>query len=194
MEVAAGPTSEELAQLKATLESAVQAMSARQLQSSARQLAKAEKLARLPIHLGPVTRLQVLQGYLEQFWEGVQIGMTRIEAGRELRIGSQIGGVVEVTPQRLVVRIAGRNRRFDRDDLPPEVTVAVAQLWFDSEEAATKMVLGAFWAVDPQGDPRRAKRLWLEAQRQGVDVGDLLAFLEDDHRNRDGEAAFVPLP
>jgi hypothetical protein len=156
------------------------------------QLADAERLAQLPEHVQAVARLKVLHHYVQQFWDGVDVGMTRLEAGVDLRVRSQIAAVVAVTPRQLVIRVAGQNRRFALDDLPPELLLAVAQLWFERDDAVTKVILGAFLAVDPQGDVNLARRMWLEAQSAGIDVRPLLEFLDRDDRRIDGETDAFP--
>ena len=75
-----------------------------------------------------------------------------------------------------MIRVNGQNRRYKADQLPAGVAVAIAKKWFD-DRPDNKVILGAFYFVNPRSNVADAKGLWEEAAGGGVDVKDMLALL-----------------
>jgi hypothetical protein len=137
-------------------------------------------LAREAEHQALVARLDTLAGYVRQFWDAVEDGLTRIE-NSELEVGDGRVYVVEVGPRQLVVRVLGENRHIDRAELPDDLALAIADRWFDHRSPTTKVFKGAFMAVSPNYSNDGVRRLWSQAAREGVDLGDLMLVLDDSY-------------
>ena len=55
--------------------------------------------------------------------------------------------------------------------MPPRLVQALASARL-ADDPATKTLVGAYWLVDPDGDPARARQLWQEADIiGGVELG-----------------------
>ena len=123
-----------------------------------------------------VASFAALQTHVAAFWEAVEEGMKGLEDAGELQVGSTLVSVVEASEDQLIIRVNGQNHRYTADKLPAGVAAAIAKKWFD-DRPENKVILGAFYFVDPRSDVANAKRLWEEAASGGVDVKDMLAVL-----------------
>jgi len=188
------PTRRELEDLGRALSTARTALSERNLDVAEEQLKLAEGLAQLPEHKGLVERLDKLREYVGEFWNAVRDALEALEPGQELTIGNTIVAVVEVTPERLVLRVAGQNRRYRLEELPSGLAIVLADRWFDASAPSTKVFKGAFMAVDRSYTPADARRLWDEAQRAGVPLDDLLPVLDDQYELASSAQPLTALP
>jgi hypothetical protein len=178
---AAGPplTEEELLELGRSLTRARNALGAQDFDRAFRELASAERMARLPEHRAKVARLQQLADYTQQFWAAFRDGLRSLKSGLELVIDRDMLSVVEVSPERIVLRGYGRNKSFPMSDLPDKLVMAVADQWFDQTKTSTRVFKGAYYATGPNADPAQARQLWEAARRAGADIHDLPAVLDD---------------
>jgi len=173
------PTKEDLIVLGQAMTRTRLALEQRQLDVAAAELAKAETMARLPEHKAKVRRLKDLTHYVGQFWDAVDKGLSGLDSGHEIVAGDTRAIVVEVRPDVLILKKAGRSRHYPLDDLDPGLAVALADRWLDKSALSTKVIKGAFYAVEPKAPKSTARRLWQEAMLAGSDVGDLLPVLDD---------------
>lgn len=117
--------------------------------------------------------------YLKGFWRAVDGGFLQLEASDEFEWEKRTVVVVERTPERLSIRSAGKNVRFERKRLPPKLSVFLANRWLKPDDANTPLFLAAFHLLDGDGDRAEAKRLLEDARSAGTDgAADLLAELE----------------
>ena len=162
---------------KQALADARLAMSQRDLESARRHLARSAQEAKTPAERAEVDRLDTLLGHLEEFWKG----MSRVVAGltptEELAVGETFVAVVEASAEELTVKVAGQLRTYTIDRIPSRLVQALADLKL-ARDPTTKVLLGAYLLVDPKGDPARARQLWEEAAREGVDLKDLMPELD----------------
>ena len=165
------------AALKQALADVRVSLSQRDLAEAQRHLDTADANVQTPEDRAAVGRLRTLRGHLEQFWEGIRKSVEELESGEELIIGDSRVAVVEATRERLIIK-AGVNRVFRIEELPTSLVLVLAQRWF-AKEPSSKVFLGAFLAFDPKGDRQRARQLWQEAGRSGLDVQDLLPELDE---------------
>jgi hypothetical protein len=149
------------------------------------QIAKAESLARLPAHKEAVARLKEAGGYARQFREAVQAAVGGMQAGESFQVGSSTQvSFVEALPDKVVFRIAGMNRTYALEDLPPGLAVVVADFKLPSDNPQSKVVKGAYLALHERGDSPttdKARSLWEEARTAGAKVDSLLPLLDDDY-------------
>jgi len=85
--------------------------------------------------------------------------------------------VVETGPNTLIVRSAGRNRRYSVDGLPHEMAAATAAQLFTKSSNA-RALRAAFLIVERNGDLQQARQLLQEAAQGGAAVSELLEELD----------------
>jgi hypothetical protein len=166
----------QVARFQAELREARKALGARQFQQAKERIDSAKQIAVSEEQNQLVDGFQTLTPYVEGFGEAVREGLKGLETAGELKIGNTVVSVVEASPDHIVIREAGENRRYSVDQLPARLAVAIAGHWFD-DRPDNKLYLGAFHFVGPPIDVAEAKRLWEEAAGAGIDVKGLLALL-----------------
>jgi hypothetical protein len=177
----ATPSESKLADLGRALTRTKTALGAKDFLRASRELANAQRLATLPEHRAKVDRLEKLVGYTQQFWQAFQEGLQGVRATEEIVIDDSRVNVVEINPQRIVLRGAGQTKSYPMTDLPSKLVVAIADRWFDQNDPASKVMKGAYYATGPDANPTEARRLWDEARRAGVEVGNLAEVLNDSY-------------
>jgi hypothetical protein len=152
------------------------AMGARDLPAIKAKLAAAAKLRGDVAYDTELNRLELLGGYVTQFWEAVDRAGRVMQAGepRELQIGETIGIFVEYENKTLIMRVAGQQRTYPLQTMPAKVALMVAQQELDPKNANNKIFFGAFLLMDAKGDRKLAKQMWDEAAQGKADVKFLL--------------------
>lgn len=155
------------------------AMGARDLPAIKAKLAEAAKLRGDVAYDTELNRLELLGGYVTQFWEAVDRAGRVMQAGepRELQIGETIGIFVEYENKTLILRVAGQQRTYPLQTMPAKVALMVAQQELDPKNANNKIFFGAFLLMDAKGDRKLAKQMWDEAAAGRADVKFLLPEL-----------------
>lgn len=156
------------------------AMGARDLPAIKAKLAAAGKLRGEPKYDTELNRLELLGGYVTQFWEAVDRAGRTMQAGepRELTIGETTGIFVEYENKTLIIRVAGQQRTYPLATMPHKVALMMAQQELDPKNANNKVFFGSFLLMDAKGDRKLAKQMWDEAARGDVDVKFLLPELD----------------
>ncbi len=150
-------------------------MSQRDLPAARRHLETASAAARTESERDEVARLDELLDYLKQFWNLVRDGMARLQAVEEIQVRGKPVSIVEASRDHLVVRAAGRNLRYRIETLPNSLVMTLAERSL-KHDATSKIVVGAYLAIDQRGDRQAARRLWTEAAKE-VRTDHLLAEL-----------------
>ena len=140
-------------------------------------LRKAGANAQTPPERAEIDRLDTLLGHLEEFWKGMSRIVARLESAEVLPVGDTFVAIVESSPEQLIVKVAGQLRTYQIDRMPSPLAQVLANTGF-ADDPATKVLVGTYFLVDPQGDPARTRQLWQEAARAGIDVKDLLPELD----------------
>ncbi|MEX0586783.1 MAG: hypothetical protein WD176_09070, partial [Pirellulales bacterium] len=170
-----------VADMVRALTAAKGALGKRQVDQALIETQVATNLAQTPEQKAMCDRLKSLTHYVGEFWKAVRESMKGLKGGEELQIREIIGIVVESSPDSITIKIAGRNRTFDHLTLPSGVAEVLADRWLKQDDPVSKVIKGAFYAVDPQREPKDARRLWQEAQLAGADVEQLLPVLDDKY-------------
>ncbi len=118
-------------------------------------------------------RAKAMRHYLAEFWSGVRKSVASLGAAEELIVGDTRVAVVEADEHKLIIKAAGKNRRYDIEKIPPVLVMPLAARWFN-QGPASKAAIAAYLAVDPKGDPDRARQLFQEAARAGLDTAGLI--------------------
>jgi hypothetical protein len=136
---------------------------------------------RLPPELAVrIEQEQALASAVRAFWEAVRQSMSQLEGTEELKIGNSVAIVVEVVGEVIIIREAGRNQRYsihrkpNTRELPARLAVALAERWLKGDDPTSKLIVGAFLAVDPQGDRNRAAEYVQEAEQRGAESAALV--------------------
>ncbi len=161
-------------------------MSRRDLQAAQAALGQAQKLVQNSDDSAlkdQVARVESLLHYLKQFWNAVRQALRELDGGDQIRVGTTVVGVVEVGPDHIVIRQAGRNRTFALQSLPSVLALALAENWLNKQDPVSYLVLGAFCAVDSQLGRDRARSYWQLAAQMGLaqEVQHLLPELEQQN-------------
>lgn len=177
------PTKQEVTDLAKALQTAKLALSEGNVEDAKIQLEKAKSLPKLPEHEPLVQRMSMLVEYNDQFWNAIDEAMKSFKEGMnsELMVGSQVLLVVEPFPDKIILRIAGQNKTYALKDLPGGIAVAIADKWLNESDPASRVVKGAYAAVNKAGNVDKARIMWDEATAAGLDMKALMPVLEDKY-------------
>lgn len=163
--------------LKQALADARASMSKRDLAAARRHLSAAAGEAQTPQDRAEIDRLDALLSHLEEFWKGMSRVVAGLEAAEVLPVGDTYVAVVEAGPEEICIKVAGRLRTYKIDRMPSRLVQALANMRLGGDPA-TKVLVGAYFLVDADGDPARARQLWAEAAAGGVDIAALIPELD----------------
>jgi len=176
---------EEAQALIKALETAKAALAEQNFKLADAQLANAESLARLPKHREVVARLREVAGYVKQFRQAVAAAVQGMQAGESFKVGNSTQvAFVEGSADKVVLRIAGMNRTYPLNNMPPELALAIADFKLAASDPSSRVAKGAYLLVHKQADSierQKAMALWQEAQRLGTNVSHLMPFLNDNY-------------
>ncbi|MCA9269263.1 MAG: hypothetical protein KDA41_12365, partial [Planctomycetales bacterium] len=175
------PKPQDVAALKAAMEGVRTALGERDFDAALTQLKTAESLVRTDEQKQKLERLKQLDHYVNEFWRSVDQAYVFLRATQTLTTRSGEISVVDVGPEAIIVRSAGRNVTFPRDKIPSGLAMAIANGWFN-DDPANDLVRGALQLVDPQGRPEEARRLWQQARGAGVaEAATLLPLIDEKY-------------
>ena len=171
----------------AELQRLMQLLRQAKLEIQAKEFARAKELladARMAQvnseSLAMVERLDSVRYYVEEFWNAFAEGLVGIE-GIELSINDQTMFVVSCDDETLVLKALGRIRRLSLDELPPKLVLTIADRAFNASAPSTLVFKGAYMAFEPKLGNEEARKTWELAATRGIDVGDLVRYLDDDY-------------
>lgn len=104
--------------------------------------------------------------------------MKRLQPTDELHFDDAIVSVIETGPESVALFIEGSRRNYTLATMPVKLAVEIATFGTDEKSPDAQVFFGAFQAVDPQGDRAAVRKLWASAAASGVDVDELLPFLD----------------
>jgi hypothetical protein len=173
------PSAEERAAFENGIREAVARLRSRNLDQFRELLQRVRKTAKSEEQQQRLQQLEHLHGYVDGFWKAVRNSFLALQATDTLRVGNTEVAIVEIDGDRITIRDAGRNQKYAFSELPLEIVVALANQWFDTSKPSNKLYLGAFYAVDAQGDLQKARELWQEATSAGASADTVMPLLED---------------
>ena len=183
---------EDVEALSSALKAARAALEDYDFDGAVEGLKKVRPVPKLPEHQAKFERLDLLAQYAQQFRSALLEAINSLEAGSEIKIGTdEIIVVVSATPQRLTVRVRGTSRTFAINDLPPGLAVAVADSWLDQGDSVTPVLKAAYVASlkDAKEDQLAKAREWFrEGAKRGADIGDLATVIDDTYELAKGLA------
>jgi hypothetical protein len=176
---AAKPDAAKSAAFAAAVAAARVSMSKRNLTASKQRLQAATTNAQTDAEQAELDRLEILQDHLEQYWAGISKAVAAMQPVDEIVLtNSNRVAVIEASRTNLVVQWEGRRQNFRINAIPRELLWAITKTSF-KPTAGSKLVVGAFLAMDEEGNRAQAARLWKEALQAGEEEGkSLLPELE----------------
>lgn len=157
-------------------------MAHRDLATAKQKLQTASANAQDAVEQAELDRLEILQDHLEQFWDGISKAVAAKQPVDEIVLTeSNRVAVIEASRTELAVQWEGRQQRFRITALPRELLWAITQTSF-KPTPGSKLIVGAFLAMDAAGDRDLAGKLWQEASRSGESEGKTLLSELDVHR------------
>ncbi|HVX61943.1 MAG TPA: hypothetical protein VHC19_15105 [Pirellulales bacterium] len=169
---------EDKAAVEKALNAARQALAKRDLAGAEIELAQATLEATSRESLAKVDRLQLLTLRIGEFWNAVRETLPSLQAGESLDVQGEEVSIVEASAEKIVVRVAGRNREYQTTKMPAKLALTLASRWLNKDNPVSPAVLGAFQAVDPDGDRQQARLLFQQARAGGINVDGLLEELD----------------
>ncbi len=120
-----------------------------------------------------VEGVRTLRAYVGSFWNAVRESLKTVNSGTEIEIEGDVVIVVEISRDRdnLVVRMRGANRKFDVQQLPPDLAVGLAERWLDKDDVNSRAFVGTYLATSGRRDDvQRGRRILEEAKSKGSEV------------------------
>jgi hypothetical protein len=115
-----------------------------------------------------VARIELIYGFVEQFWKAVDESISAIAEATDFPFGEDDrASMVEKSPEMIILRIRGQNHEFALDNLPPKVAVALAENYFAKDDPVTKLCIASYLAVHPDADREQARGILLQASLTG---------------------------
>jgi hypothetical protein len=175
----------EVQQLIKAFETAKTALAEQDFSLADAQLATADSLAKLPAQQAAAARLKEVRGYVQQFHEAVAAAVGGMKAGESFKVGASTQvSFVEGDSQRVILRVAGMNKTYKLNDLPPGLALALVDFKLPPADAQTKVIKGAYLLVHQRADSEtqsKARQLWEEASAAGQDTSHLQRLLTENY-------------
>jgi hypothetical protein len=163
----------ELENLTAALKLGRAALSDRNLDITAEQLAIAAPLARSGEPQKAFIRLKTMHDFMVQFMRLSNEAIDQYESGSEIKIGtSTIVVVVEASPQDLTIRVAGNSKTYLRNQLSLGLAIGIADANF--EESKYKSTLKAAFVITHT----KSREFW-KMGPESIELFD--GFISDDY-------------
>ncbi len=107
-------------------------------------------------------------------------GWMKFSVAEELPAGGEFMSVVEVGPEKIVLRSAGAQQAYTAATLPAPVALTFARAGIDEKSPQGKALFAAFLIADPRGNRSQARQLLQSAAADGESVDKLLALVAAD--------------
>jgi formylglycine-generating enzyme required for sulfatase activity len=141
----------------------------RELAEAKKHVATAKSKAQTPDELNLAKKYETVLGYVDDFWRCIRGCIASLRPTEELDLGETRIVVLKSSADGLSFKIGDREYNYTCDTMPTNFIVALADIRLN-KDAQTKIIYGAFLALDPQGDSERAEQLWTEAEQAGEKV------------------------
>lgn len=175
---------EEQAAVGEALAAARRALANRDFVAAENHLAEATLEATASDSLAAVERLELVQRYLKDFWDAVRQQLDKLDGAETITVDGKELNIIEATREKIIFRSAGKRYEYAFAKLPAKLAYWLADSWLDHGNPAAYLVLGAFHALDAQGDRQQARRLFDQAAAGGLDVQMFVAELEAEDKGK----------
>jgi hypothetical protein len=180
------PTDEQVAAWRETMREARQAIADGQFPQALDSLEAIDSLPMGEEARAQYDRLNLLAHYAQQFRGAVAQAMEQLTGGDTIPVGNNSAvGVVKAARDSITLRVRGTNLRYDVDQLPPGLAIAIADTWLDSADPVSLLVKAAYLAALPdrrEDRVQKARELFAEAAKKGIsEARDLPRVLDDTY-------------
>jgi len=127
-----------------------------------------------------IDRMRALDEAYREFWHAVRESCKGLKAVDELEIDGKKMIVIDADAEHLSVRADGQIRDYKIEKLPSAMALSLAEQWLNPNDPNSKVVVGAFLAVDPKGDRQQARQLWQAAAGRGSSIAKTLLAQDAD--------------
>ncbi|PQO42584.1 hypothetical protein [Blastopirellula marina] len=122
-------------------------------------LASVDSMTLSPENQAQIAALKQVVDLNAKFWDAVSKRLTKLPADEDLDVNGKLTRVVESDANRLVIRMAGENKRYTLADMPAGLAKFLAEMELPAN-VETKKIVGAFLLVTPEGGVERAREEW----------------------------------
>lgn len=186
----AQPSRADLAKLTTKLKAARLALFQHDFTSAKAHVASAEPLVVLDSHRMLFDRLRLMIDYAAGFDEAIKAGTEKLQAGESIQLENSAIGIVETSPDRVVLRVGGVNRRYELSNLPLGLAVVLAHQAVSPTDPTTIAQKACFVLTSPSADAKAKEktRAWFtEAAASLPEVADFPNVMQDDYELLQGE-------
>ncbi|MEX0791893.1 MAG: hypothetical protein WD045_02065, partial [Pirellulaceae bacterium] len=170
------PTSAEIAQLTTALQDAWQAIGNKQWAAAQAALDDVRQVNKTEEGEAQFARTHRLARDLNTFYQAYEAGLENLSSGTELQVGNTQFTVTTNDATRLVVRVGGQSRGYERSSIPEGLARAIALHQLEGDDQQKQKVEASFLALSDIADPDYRRKRWTDA---GGDM-EVLAQLEAD--------------
>jgi hypothetical protein len=121
---------------------------------------------------------QSLVTYARGFADLRDKALAAARPGLEYEIDGKRVAIVEIDEEKVIYRVAGKNKTVARSRIPGKLLLAILTGWLN-RKPANQLYLGAYHATKPEPDLEKAREAWQLAERGGADASELLPLLDD---------------
>jgi hypothetical protein len=171
------------AELTRALKAARGALGRRNVAEAKRELEKARASTQSPEDEDRVTRYENLTAFITEFWKGIVKRLGVLKPMDEVEMARTRIIVVEASGEEIRFKSGGRVYHYRLEAMPIPFLAGLVEGALN--DAPSKLIFGAFLAVEPQGDAARAAELWKQAAEAGEKIDQLLPPLDELIATRD---------
>jgi hypothetical protein len=130
-------------------------------------------------------RLAKLAELAEYYHGAIDMAVNKLGAGQTFELTEQLTvAVVEVTPEKLIVRFNGRNKEYPRRDIPLVIAHKVARMSIPPDAPTTQIAAEAYQAIAPISTPQYRDQAIKKLESfpeevEGIRPSDLVAAIRE---------------
>lgn len=130
-------------------------------------------------------RLAKLAELAEYYHGAIDMAVNKLGAGQTFELTEQLTvAVVEVTPEKLIVRFNGRNKEYPRRDIPLVIAHKVARMSIPPDAPTTQIAAEAYQAIAPVSTPQYRDQAIKKLESfpeevEGIRPSDLVAAIRE---------------
>jgi hypothetical protein len=122
---------------------------------------------------------------VKQFRDAIVAAVKGMQAGETFKVGNSTQvSFVEGLHDKVILRIAGMNRTYPFNDMPPGLALAIADFKLPASNPMSRVVKGAYLLLHKRADSEtqeKGRALWQDAQAAGANIAHLMPFLTDHY-------------
>ncbi|RCS54263.1 hypothetical protein DTL42_03715 [Bremerella cremea] len=179
--------------LKLAVEAARKQLTDRNAMGAKQALVSVNSLSLSPSNQAKLAALKQVADLNLKFWQAVSRQLTKLPPDEDLDVNGKLTRVVESDANRLVLRVAGENKRYTLDDMPSGLAKFLAEKELPAN-IESKKIIGAFLLVTPEAGVERAKEEWANGFLPQEEVDLLASALTASFEQEEAPAQPVAIP